>query len=83
MIRVPTLVVMGERDVVFPPAIVIDRMRQYLGEAGNTRVTTRIIPGASHGMLEVQTWRGRRFRGTISREFLGTLTDWVVRTTSP
>jgi pimeloyl-ACP methyl ester carboxylesterase len=78
-IRVPTLVVMGERDVVFPPALVIEKMRQYLAEAGNTRLATRIIPSVSHGMLEVQTYRGRKFRGAISREFLATLTDWVVR----
>ncbi len=80
-IRVPTLVLMGERDVVFPPALVIDRMRRYLGEAGNTRVTTRIIPFASHGMLEVQTYQGRGFRGAISPRFLSAFTDWIVGTT--
>ena len=79
-IRVPTLVLMGERDVVFPPAVVIDRMRRYLGEAGNTRVTTRIIPFASHGMLEIQTYQGLGFRGAISPRFLSAFTDWVVST---
>jgi pimeloyl-ACP methyl ester carboxylesterase len=81
-IRVPTLVLMGERDVVFPPALVIDRMRRYLGEAGNTHVTTRIIPFASHGMLEVQTYQGRGFRGAISPRFLSAFTDWIVGTTT-
>lgn len=77
-IRVPTLVLMGERDVVFPPAIVIDKMRRYLGEAGNDRVTARIIPSTSHGLMEVQTYQGRPFRRAISRTFLATLVDWIV-----
>jgi hypothetical protein len=73
---------MGERDVVFPPGLVIEKMKQYLAEAGNTRVATRIIPRASHGMLEVQTYQGRAFRRAISRDFLKTLTEWVERTTA-
>lgn len=79
-IRVPTLVIMGEHDVVFPPALVIEKMKQYLAEAGNAGVTARIIPSATHGLAEVQTYQGRAFRRAISREFLATLTDWIART---
>jgi pimeloyl-ACP methyl ester carboxylesterase len=79
-IRVPTLVLMGERDVVFPPALVIENMLRYLGEAGNTRVTTRIIPSASHGLLEIQTYKGQPFRRAISTTFLKALADWIANT---
>lgn len=48
---------------------------------GNTRVTTRIIPFASHGMLEVQTYQGRGFSGAISPRILSALTDWIMGTT--
>jgi len=80
-IRVPTLVLMGEEDVVFSPATVVSRMRQYLSEAGNTQVTTTILPRVAHGMSEVQHFRGRPFRRAISPAFLETLSDWVVRAT--
>ena len=81
-IRVPTLVLMGERDVVFPPALVIENMRRYLGEAGNTRLTARIVPSASHGLLEIQTYKGQPFRRAISGTFLMALADWIARTTN-
>ena len=76
-IRVPTLVIVGERDLVFPPALVVERMERALARAGNRCVTSRVIPQASHELHRVQTFRGRPFRRAISEEFLRTLTDWV------
>ncbi|MGH7711941.1 MAG: alpha/beta hydrolase family protein [Gemmatimonadaceae bacterium] len=76
-IRVPTLVLMGQLDRTFPPAIVIERMRQSLARAGNRCVTTRIIPNATHGLLTVQGYRGVPFRRAINEEFLDVLTQWV------
>jgi pimeloyl-ACP methyl ester carboxylesterase len=78
-ITVPTLVLMGENDVVFPPQIVIDRMKGALGRAGNRQVTARLIPGASHGMQVPQTINGQPFRRAISEEFINALTGWVAR----
>ncbi|HEX8905125.1 MAG TPA: alpha/beta hydrolase, partial [Longimicrobiaceae bacterium] len=76
-IRVPVLVVMGANDRVFPPDTVVRRMRETLAQAGNRDVTTHIVPGASHGLMAVQTWRGRPFRRAISPEFLQVLTGWI------
>lgn len=78
-IRAPVLVVMGERDVVFPPALVVQRMTESLAEGGNRRVTTHVVPGASHGLMTVQTVGGRPFRRAISEEFLRVMGDWVAR----
>ena len=82
-IKAPVLVLMGERDVVFPPAIVVERMRAALARAGNRDVTARIIPGASHGLMTRQAAAGRLFRGAISEEFLATLTEWVTDRVKP
>jgi pimeloyl-ACP methyl ester carboxylesterase len=77
-IKAPVLVLMGERDVVFPPAIVVERMRAALARAGNRDLTARIIPGASHGLMARQSADGRLFRGAISEEFLSIITEWIV-----
>jgi pimeloyl-ACP methyl ester carboxylesterase len=76
-IKAPTLVIMGERDLVFPPAVVVERMTSGLRRAGNQDVTTRVIPAASHGLMTVQTSAGKGFRRAISEEFLKALGDWV------
>ena len=77
-IKAPVLVLMGERDVVFPPAIVVERMRAALARADNRDLTARIIPGASHGLMARQSADGRLFRGAISEEFLSIITEWIV-----
>lgn len=76
-IKVPVLVVMGENDLVFPPQMVIEKMRRALLEGGNHDYTARVIPGAGHGLTSVQTIDGRPFRRAIDPEFLKTLVDWV------
>jgi hypothetical protein len=62
---------------VFPPALVIERMRESLRAGGNTRFTSRIIPNAGHGLSTIQTAGGKPFRRAISPVFLETLVDWV------
>jgi len=76
-IKAPVLVIMGERDLVFPPQIVIDRMRASLRAGGNTNYSARILPGVSHGMGTIQTIGGRPFRRAVSPLFLNTLISWV------
>jgi len=76
-IRIPTLVIMGENDVVFPPKRTIELMEHALGRAGNRCLTSRIIPQASHGLLVTQAYQGRPFRRVISEEFLTLLTTWI------
>lgn len=81
-ITIPTLVLMGENDLVFPPARTIELMQRGLARAGNSCVAIRIIPGATHGLTVVQSYRGRPFRRAISEEFLAVLVDWVPRATA-
>ena len=77
-IAAPVLVLMGENDVVFPPAIVVERMRTALARGGNREVTAKIIPGVGHALTTVQSVDGRPFRRVISEDFLTALTDWIV-----
>jgi len=79
MIKAPVLVIMGERDRVFPPQVVIDRMRDALRAGGNNNFAARIIPGAGHGLSTVQTVGGRPFRAAVNPLFLTTLDSWVSR----
>jgi pimeloyl-ACP methyl ester carboxylesterase len=76
-IKVPTLVIMGENDVVFPPDTVISRMRGIYRRSGNTKLTTRILPRTSHGQLVRQYVGGDAFRWVVNPAFLETLTSWV------
>ena len=79
-IKAPVLGIMGERDLVFPPQTVIDRMRVALLEGGNANFSGRILPGVGHGMGTVQTIGGRPFRRAVSPLFLHTLVTWVSNT---
>ncbi|PYO06820.1 MAG: hypothetical protein DMD30_12065, partial [Gemmatimonadetes bacterium] len=65
------------RDRVFPPQLVIDRMRDALRAGGNNNFAARIIPGASHGLTTIQTIGGRPFRAAVSPLFVTTLDNWV------
>ena len=81
-IRVPVFVIMGQNDVVFPPQVVIDRVRAALLQGGNRSFTSRIIPGAGHGLTSIQTYKGKPFRRTINQEFVQALVSWVSVNTS-
>ena len=81
MIKAPVLVIMGERDRVFPPQLVVDRMRDALRAGGNKNFTGRILPNAGHGLTTFQAIGGRPFRSVVSPLFLETLVSWVSRVT--
>jgi pimeloyl-ACP methyl ester carboxylesterase len=76
-IMAPTLIIMGQRDLNFPPSTVIERMEAALREGGNHCVQSAMIADASHGLLVEQTYRGKPFRRVISEEFLRVLGNWV------
>jgi pimeloyl-ACP methyl ester carboxylesterase len=65
-ITVPTLVIMGADDLVFPPEEVVERMRRAAERAGSRDFSAVVIPRASHGLMSVQTAGGRPFRRAVS-----------------
>jgi pimeloyl-ACP methyl ester carboxylesterase len=76
-IAAPVWLVMGENDRVFPPDIVIERMRNALRTGGNDHFTSRILSGVGHGMTSVQTFEGKPFRRSASPLFVQTLVEWA------
>jgi len=82
LVRAPVFTVMGERDVVFPPQTVIDRMREALEAGGNRQFTSLILPETSHGMSIVQTYHGKGFRRAINPQFIEQLTTWISKQVS-
>ncbi|HJQ09892.1 MAG TPA: alpha/beta fold hydrolase [Gemmatimonadaceae bacterium] len=78
-IKAPVFVIMGANDLVFPPDVVVQRMRDALASGGNHAFMARIIPNASHGLSSVQTFQGKPFRRAVNTEFLSTLVSWVAR----
>jgi pimeloyl-ACP methyl ester carboxylesterase len=76
-IKVPVFNIMGEKDVVFPPQLVIDRVHSILLSGGNRKFSAVILSGTGHGMSILQTQNGKGFRRAINPEFIRTLVMWV------
>jgi imidazolonepropionase-like amidohydrolase/pimeloyl-ACP methyl ester carboxylesterase len=76
-VRAPVLVLMGARDLVFPPETTVARMRESLARGGNHDVTARILPELGHAFTTVQTYQGRPFRRAIAEPFLAELINWI------
>ena len=47
--RMPVLVLLGEKDHLLPVQLAADRWRNGLAEAGNAKTTVKILPGVNHG----------------------------------
>jgi pimeloyl-ACP methyl ester carboxylesterase len=76
-LTIPVLGVFGEKDLSFPVATVIDRMRTGLGKAGNRDVTLTVFPGAEHQLMAPQLYGGRMLRRMIAPQYVPTLIAWV------
>ena len=49
-IRCPVFLMFGDRDSDHPTSIAVEKWREGLKKAGNTRVTVMMFPGAGHGI---------------------------------
>jgi fermentation-respiration switch protein FrsA (DUF1100 family) len=74
-VRVPALVLTGDRDALVLPYHAL-ALAQALTEAGNRRVTLRILPGLTHLFTPAEAKQGAA-AGQVSAEFLQTLRDWM------
>ena len=79
-VRVPVLILQGQTDDNVTPeqaSLLAGAMR----EAGNTRVTVRMLPNVNHMLVDEADGRGRRWRNLPSRrvnaEALRLLSEWV------
>jgi uncharacterized protein len=74
-VRVPALVLTGDRDALVLPYHAL-ALAQALTEAGNRRVTLRILPGLTHLFTPTEAKQVAE-AGKVSAEFLQTLRDWM------
>ena len=80
-LKVPVLLLFGDRDTDHPTALAVTRWREGLAKAGNERVTLMVFPGAGHGirMREGHNGPGRPpFAGGYAEVQLGWLLRHVV-----
>ncbi len=78
-LTIPVLGMFGERDLSFPVATVIERMRADFRKAGNRDVTLTVFPRAEHQLMAPQPYNGRMLRRIIAPEYVPTLVAWVRR----
>jgi uncharacterized protein len=71
-VRVPALVVNGANDALVLPHHAI-KIARAMAEAGNRRVTLRILPGLTHLFTQASGDKA----GEVSPELLNTLRDWM------
>jgi uncharacterized protein len=78
-LTIPILGLFGEKDLSFPVATVIDRMRTDFRKAGNADVTLTVFPGAEHQLMAPQPYNGRTLRRIIAPQYIPALITWVRR----
>ncbi|HZI18290.1 MAG TPA: alpha/beta fold hydrolase [Pyrinomonadaceae bacterium] len=74
-VRVPALVLIGDRDMLVLPYHAL-ALAQAMTEAGNRRVTLRVLPGLTHLFTPADPSQGGG-AGAVSAEFLKTLREWA------
>ncbi len=81
-VRVPVLVLKGDRDLHSQAAIARQRITTTLARGGNRELTFTVFPGADHNIL---LWPlGRRIPPPIfAPGYLDTMQDWIRTQTEP
>ncbi len=86
-IKVPFLAIYGERDYVVPPEENVEKLRAYLGEAGNSDVTVVVVARAGHSLSapgELRRLPGQRVENyywlwpKVPAEVVQTTVDWLL-----
>ena len=83
-VKVPALLIYGEREDRMPVDKCVERIREALQRAGNSRNMIKVVPGADHELMlapntgareqrSVEVSEGRR----IAPDYLDTMTGWL------
>ena len=83
-VKVPVLLIYGEREDRNPVDRSIERIQAALLRAGNTKMTSKIFPDADHGIMIVPNSDARVPRSTEANDglrfapgYFDTMTDWL------
>ncbi len=82
-VDVPVLAINGELDLQVPPDENLAAICQALEDGGNTRVTTRVMPGLNHLFQTAETGSPAeysRIEETISPVAMDVIADWILKT---
>jgi len=82
-VKCPVLAVVGEKDVQVPAAEHLALIEAAMRDGGNTRVTTRLLPGLNHLFQTCRTGAVSEYAAieeTLSPLFLQTVGDWLAET---
>ena len=80
-VRCPVLALNGEKDLQVPPKENLAEIAKALKKGGNTRVTTKELPGLNHLFQTCKTGVGAEYaqiEETIAPAALKVIGDWVV-----
>lgn len=82
-VKCPVLAVGGEKDAQVPAAEHLSLIERAVRDGGNTRVTTRLLPGLNHMFQTCRTGAVSEYAAieeTLSPLFLQTVGDWLAET---
>ena len=74
---IPMLWLLGGDDIEAPPGPTIEVLARL--ERSGKPVTTRIFPGADHGIIEFELRDGRRVRTRYAPGYFDAMAEWVAR----
>ena len=80
-VKVPVLLVWGDKDIVVPVAEGKTIIENALKKAGNTDVTTRIFPNIDHGVVLVRPKNAPWDFPRIDLNYYEAMVDWLVSKT--
>lgn len=80
-VRVPVLALFGERDAQVVPAQNVPAVEAALREAGNERVTVKVVPGVNHMFQPARTGGVQEYQEietTVDPAVLDLVRDWIL-----
>lgn len=75
-IKVPVLLIFGEKDTSHPTASAVTKWREGLAKAGNTRVSVVVFPGADHSIRVREGFTGQG-RPPLADGYAETMLGWL------
>ncbi len=81
-IKVPVLVLNGEKDLQVDPEQNVPEIRKALDEGGNTEYTVTVLPGLNHLFQKSETGAPQEYytiEETINPAALDAVRDWIVQ----
>lgn len=77
-VRIPVLLLFGDRDTDHPTELAVTRWQDGLAAAGNDQLTLRVFPGAGHGIRMREGYSGSG-RAPFADGYMEFQLEWLAR----